>query len=158
LERITTISRKRLEVVPLAALILRKLMAVAGPRQVVFSALGLREGYAYGNIPLKDQVSDPLIAAYRAVGRRQSRFQLDGDRLQEWTEPLFPNLSEEARRRHRAACWLSDLAWSEHPDYRAKQAFSRSLTMPFAGGTHPDRVFVATVLHARYGGAVEDPV
>jgi exopolyphosphatase/guanosine-5'-triphosphate,3'-diphosphate pyrophosphatase len=30
--------------------------------------------------------------------------------------------------------------------------------MPFAGGTHPDRVFVATALHARYGGAVEDPV
>ena len=53
---------------------------------------------------------------------------------------------------------LSDLAWSEHPDYRAKQAFTRSLTMPFAGGTHPDRVFVATALHARYGGPVDDPV
>jgi len=158
LERITTISRKRLEVVPLAALILRKLMAFAGPQQVVFSALGLREGYAYGHIPPEDQVSDPLIAAYRAVGRRQSRFRLDGDKLQEWTAPLFPNLSEEARRRHRATCWLSDLAWSEHPDYRAKQAFTRSLTMPFAGGTHPDRVFVATALHARYGGPVDDPV
>ena len=59
---------------------------------------------------------------------------------------------------HRATCWLSDLAWSEHPDYRAKQAFTCSLTMPFAGSTHPDRVFVATALHARYGGHAEDPV
>src|SRR6516165_1118078 len=158
LERIITISRKRLEVVPLAALILRKLMTVAAPQRVVFSALGLREGYAYGLIPPEDRASDPLIGAYRAVGRRQSRFRLDGDRLQEWTATLFPNLSEGARRRHRATCWLSDLAWSEHPDYRAQQAFTRSLTMPLAGGTHPDRVFVATALHARYGGPVDDPV
>jgi exopolyphosphatase/guanosine-5'-triphosphate,3'-diphosphate pyrophosphatase len=158
LERITSISRKRLEVVALAALILRKLIMVAGPQRVVFSALGLREGYAHGLIPADDRVSDPLIAGYMAVGRRQSRFRLDGDRLQEWTAPLFPNPSETTRRRHRATCWLSDLAWSEHPDYRAKQAFTRSLTMPFAGSTHPDRVFVATALHARYGGPAEDPV
>jgi exopolyphosphatase/guanosine-5'-triphosphate,3'-diphosphate pyrophosphatase len=158
LERIATISRKRLEVVPLAAFVLRKLIAAAAPRQVVFSALGLREGYAFGLVPAADRVSDPLIAAYEAVGRRQSRFRLDGDRLQQWTAPLFPRLSEAERRRHRATCWLSDLAWSEHPDYRAKQAYIRSLTMPFAGSTHPDRVFVATALHARYGGPVEDPV
>jgi exopolyphosphatase / guanosine-5'-triphosphate,3'-diphosphate pyrophosphatase len=158
LERITTVSRKRLEIVALAALILRKLITVAGPQRVVFSALGLREGYAHGLIPADERVSDPLIAAYMAVGRRQSRFRLDGDRLQEWTAPLFPNPSETTRRRHRATCWLSDLAWSEHPDYRAKQAFTRGLTMPFAGSTHPDRVFVATALHARYGGPAEDPV
>jgi exopolyphosphatase/guanosine-5'-triphosphate,3'-diphosphate pyrophosphatase len=158
LERITTISRKRLEVVPLAALVLRRLITIAAPQRVVFSALGLREGYAYGLIPAEDRVSDPLIAAYMAVGRRQSRFCLDGDRLQEWTAPLFSNLSQAARRRHRAASWLSDLAWSEHPDYRARQAFTRSLTMPLAGSSHPDRVFVATALHARYGGSVEDPV
>jgi exopolyphosphatase/guanosine-5'-triphosphate,3'-diphosphate pyrophosphatase len=158
LERITTISRKRLDVVPLAALVLRKLITVAAPQRVVFSALGLREGYAYSLIPAEDRASDPLIAAYMAVGQRQSRFRLDGDRLQEWTAPLFPNLPEAARRRHRAVCWLGDLAWSEHPDYRAAQAFVRSLTMPFAGSTHPDRVFVATALHARYGGPIEDPV
>jgi exopolyphosphatase / guanosine-5'-triphosphate,3'-diphosphate pyrophosphatase len=158
LERITTVSRKRLEVVPLAAFVLRKLIAAAAPQRIVFSALGLREGYAYGLIPPEDRVSNPLIAAYRAVGIRQSRFHLDGDRLQQWTAPLFPGLLEAARLRHRATCWLSDIAWSEHPDYRARQAYLRSLTMPFAGSTHPDRVFVATALHARYGGSVDDPV
>ncbi len=158
LERITAISRRRLEVVPLAALVLRKLITFAGPQSVVFSALGLREGYAYGLIPAEERIPDPLIAGYMVVGRRQSRFRLDGDLLQQWTLPLFGEFSEEVRRRHRAACWLSDLAWSEHPDYRAKQAFIRSLTLPFAGSTHPDRVFVATALHARYGGSAEDPV
>jgi exopolyphosphatase/guanosine-5'-triphosphate,3'-diphosphate pyrophosphatase len=158
LERITTISRKRLELVPLAAFVLRKLIAAAAPQRIVFSALGLREGYAYGLVPPEDRVSDPLVAACRAVGRRQSRFRLDGDQLQQWTASLFPGQSEAARQRHRATCWLSDLAWSEHPDYRAKQAYIRSLTMPFAGSTHPDRVFVASALHARYGGPIEDPV
>jgi exopolyphosphatase / guanosine-5'-triphosphate,3'-diphosphate pyrophosphatase len=158
LERITTVSRKRLDVVPLAALVLRKLITLAGPQSVVFSALGLREGYAYGLVPAEERIPDPLIAGYVVVSRRQSRFRLDGNLLQQWTSPLFGDLSETVRRRHRAACWLSDLAWSEHPDYRAKQAFVRSLTLPFAGTTHPDRVFVATALHARYGGSVEDSV
>jgi exopolyphosphatase/guanosine-5'-triphosphate,3'-diphosphate pyrophosphatase len=30
--------------------------------------------------------------------------------------------------------------------------------MPFAGISHADRVFVATVLHTRYGGVADDPV
>ena len=158
LERITTVSRRRLDVVPLAALVLRKLITLGGPQSVVFSALGLREGYAYGLIPAEERIPDPLIAGYIVVGRRQSRFRLDGDLLQQWTSPLFGDLAEAVQRRHRAASWLSDLAWSEHPDYRAKQAFIRSLTLPFAGSTHPDRVFVATTLHARYGGPPDDPV
>jgi exopolyphosphatase / guanosine-5'-triphosphate,3'-diphosphate pyrophosphatase len=158
LERITTIARKRLEVVPLAALVLRKLIAVAQPQNVVFSAFGLREGYAYGLINDREGVPDPLMAACAAIARSQSRFRLDGDRLRNWTAPLFPNLSECARRLHRAACWLSDLAWSEHPEYRAEQAFTRSLRMPFAAITHTGRVFIGSVLHARYGGAPDDPV
>jgi len=32
------------------------------------------------------------------------------------------------------------------------------LTLPFAGSTHQDRAFVATALHARYGGPAQDPV
>src|SRR5579863_9688129 len=48
LERITSISRRRLEVVPLAAAILRQLVAAGHPERIVFSAFGLREGYAAG--------------------------------------------------------------------------------------------------------------
>jgi exopolyphosphatase / guanosine-5'-triphosphate,3'-diphosphate pyrophosphatase len=158
LERITTIARKRLELVPSAALILRKLIATAAPQRVIFSAFGLREGYAYGLIPACERQPDPLIAACALIARSQSRFRLNGDRLQEWTAPLFPGQSEGARRIHRAACWLSDIAWSEHPDYRAEQAFTRSLRMPFAGISHAERVFLAAILHTRYGGAADDPV
>ncbi|HJU20112.1 MAG TPA: Ppx/GppA family phosphatase [Stellaceae bacterium] len=154
LAKIMTIAPKRLEVVPIAALVLRHLIAAAAPKEVIFSAFGLREGYAYGHVP---HGADPLIEACRAVARRESRFRPDGDRLQEWAAPLFPNLDERRRRLHRAACWLSDIAWSDHPDYRAEQAFTRSLRMPFACASHGERVFIASVLHSRYGGAAEAP-
>lgn len=157
LERIATINRRRLEVVPLAATILRRLMAAVRPDRILFSAYGLREGYAYGLLS-PDSRADPLIAACIGVAASQSRWRSDGDRLQRWIEPVFFDLDGRALRMHRAACWLSDIAWTEHPDYRAEQAFTRSLRMPVGAIAHRERVFIALALHARYGGALGDPV
>ena len=157
LERIATINRRRLEVVPLAAAILRRLLATARPERIVFSAYGLREGYAYSLLSA-DTRADSLIAACVGVAASQSRWRSDGDRLQQWTAPVFAELDGRARRLHRAACWLSDIAWTEHPDYRAEHAFIRSLRMPVGAIDHRGRVFIALALHARYGGALGDPV
>jgi exopolyphosphatase / guanosine-5'-triphosphate,3'-diphosphate pyrophosphatase len=157
LERITSISRRRLEVVPLAAAILRQLIAAGRPERIVFSAFGLREGYAAGLLPTDPRI-EPLIAACKGIAANVSRGRSDGDRLQRWTAPVFPDLDEASRRLHRAAAWLSDIAWTEHPDYRAEHAFTRSLRMPVAQIDHYERVFIATVLHARYGGAMDDPI
>jgi exopolyphosphatase/guanosine-5'-triphosphate,3'-diphosphate pyrophosphatase len=157
LERITAVNRKRLELVPLAALILRELIAVGAPEKIIFSAYGLREGYAYGLLSADPNV-DPLIAACIGVAASQSPGRSDGGLLQEWTAPVFGELSAAAQRLHRAACWLSDIAWAEHPDYRAEQAFTRSLRMPIGAINHQERVFIASALHARYGGAADDPV
>lgn len=157
LERITTVNRKRLELVPLAALILRELIAVGAPERIVFSAYGLREGYAYALLPPQPDI-DPLIAACIGVAASQSRGRSDGDKLEAWTAPVFGDLPTLSRRLHRAACWLSDIAWTEHPDYRAEQAFTRSLRMPIGAIDHRERVFIASVLHARYGGPPDDPI
>jgi exopolyphosphatase / guanosine-5'-triphosphate,3'-diphosphate pyrophosphatase len=157
LERVTGMSRRRLEVVPLAATILRRLTAVGKPDRLVFSAFGLREGYAYGVLPAGER-ADPLIAGAMTLARRQSRPGNDGDRLQRWVAALFPRLDNAKRRLFRAACWLSDTAWTEHPDYRAEHAFLRSLRMPVGAIEHWERAFIALALHARYGGAADDPV
>ena len=157
LERVRSINRKRLETVPLAALILRRLIAAGRPELIVFSAFGLREGYAYGLLP-RPQHEDPLIASAIALAASQGRSRSDRDRLAAWTAPLFPDLGARERRLHRAASWLSDLAWAEHPDYRAEHAFTRSLRMPVPAIGHAERVFIASVLHARYGGQPDDPV
>jgi len=157
LERITTVNRKRLELVPLAALILSELLAVGGAERIVFSAYGLREGYAYGLLPAQPEI-DPLIAACKGVAISQSPGRSDGELLEHWTAPVFGELRAASRRLHRAACWLSDIAWTEHPDYRAEQAFTRTLRMPIGAIDHAERVFIASALHARYGGAPDDPI
>lgn len=157
LERITSVNRRRLELVPLAALILNELIAVGQPDRMVFSAFGLREGYAYGLLPPQADV-DPLLAACKGVSLSQSPGRSDGDLLEQWTAPVFGQFSAPARRLHRAACWLSDIAWTEHPDYRAEQAFTRTLRMPIGPINHQERVFIASALHARYGGAPDDPI
>jgi exopolyphosphatase / guanosine-5'-triphosphate,3'-diphosphate pyrophosphatase len=158
LERITSISRRRIEVVPLAAFVLRRLIAAGRPEHIVFSAFGLREGYAFGLLP-RDRQGDPLLDACIGIARTQSRWRGDdGEHLQRWIAPVFPDLAARRRRLHRAACWLSDIAWTDHPDYRAGHAFDRSLTMPLAQLDHGDRVFIASALHARYGGAADDPI
>ncbi|MGA8399618.1 MAG: Ppx/GppA family phosphatase, partial [Stellaceae bacterium] len=157
LERITAVNRKRLELVPLAALILSELIAVGGAERIVFSAYGLREGYAYGLLPAQPDI-DPLIAACIGVAVSQSPGRSDGELLERWTSPVFGELSLASRRLRRAACWLSDIAWTEHPDYRAEQAFTRSLRMPIGAIDHHERVFIASALHARYGGSPDDPI
>jgi exopolyphosphatase/guanosine-5'-triphosphate,3'-diphosphate pyrophosphatase len=173
LERVTAISRRRLEAVPVGALILRRLIAAGRPERIVFSAFGLREGYAYGLLPDASS-DDPMLEACIGIAASQSRWHArapyapalaaetgvaagDGDRLQRWIAPAFPGLSTARERLHRAVCWLSDIAWAEHPDYRASHAFARSLTMPIARLDHAERVFIAAALHARYGGPADDP-
>ena len=77
--------------------------------------------------------------------------------LERWTERLFMGESVRQRRLRLAAILLSDIAWREAGDVRAHQAFERILSFPFIGLTHPERVFLATAVHARYGKRVEHP-
>ena len=74
LEQISTVSRKRLEVVPVAAEILRRIVAAMEPKRIVFSALGLREGHIYELLPERERGQDPLLVACAAAARSQPRF------------------------------------------------------------------------------------
>ena len=61
---------------------------------------------------------------------RDGRFGLMGDLLERWTAPLFAGETAEQQRLRQAVCWLSDIAWRDHPDYRAEQSFSQILHLP----------------------------
>ncbi|HWK43320.1 MAG TPA: Ppx/GppA family phosphatase [Stellaceae bacterium] len=153
LEKMVGISRKRLETVPLAAYALTRLLRVTGANSVIFSASGLREGHLYDLLSAEDQALDPLLFAAASIAQVNTRFGASGDTLFDWTAPLFVGETASQRRLRHAAALLSDIGWNEHPDYRQDQAFMRCLRMPVAGIDHAGRVFLATALHARYGGA-----
>jgi exopolyphosphatase/guanosine-5'-triphosphate,3'-diphosphate pyrophosphatase len=152
LEKITTVSRKRLDVVPIAARVLQRLLRRIGPKQLVFSAYGLREGHLFALLKGEAQREDPLLAACADFAESNRRFGADGEELFAWTHPLFPGESEARRRLRHAASLLADIAWHEHPDYRAEQALHTVLYMPVSGLAHAERAWLAAAIYARYGG------
>ena len=152
LDGIAGLSKKRLEVVPLAGRVLARIMKRMDPKRVVFSAWGLREGHHFSLLDPAERAADPLITACLETARAHTRFGDIGDALFAWMNPLFPKERPELKRLRHAAALLSDIAWNDHPDYRAEQAVRHALYMPVAGIDHAGRAFVSAALHARYGG------
>jgi exopolyphosphatase/guanosine-5'-triphosphate,3'-diphosphate pyrophosphatase len=79
-----------------------------------------------------------------------------GDELIAWTDALFsssglPETEDEARLRH-TACFLSDVSWRAHPDYRANQAMNVIANSAFVAVDHPGRAFLALVAVLRHAG------
>ena len=152
LEKITTVSRKRLDVVPIAARVLQRLLRRIAPKQLVFSAFGLREGHVYNLLRGEARREDPLLAACADLALANRRFGTDGAEIFAWTSAIFADEDPAQQRLRQAAALLGDLAWHEHPDYRAEQALHSVLYMPVAGLDHAERAWLAASVYARYGG------
>lgn len=151
LEKAAGVSKRRLETLPYAALVMEGLLAALKPRDVVFSAFGLREGHLFDLLSPDERALDPLIEGCLDIARSHDRFGKVG-RLGDWISGLFVDEPAPHARLRRAASLLSDFCWDEHPDYRSDHAFFRTLRLPIAGLDHADRVFLASALYARYGG------
>ena len=109
LSRIPSVSSRRIEMLPAAAVIFRQVIAACRPSQAVFSAAGLREGLVYDRIVRDGAVDDPLLAAAEALAEREGRFGDIGERLLSWTSPLYLNRHQARDRLRLAACTLSDI-------------------------------------------------
>lgn len=146
------ISKKRLAQLPLASLVLYKLLRVARPSRLVFSVFGMREGQFFCSLPPKVRRMDPLIDACLHMSHLNSRFPEHGHELLEWSSSLFPDETEDERQLRYAACLLGDIFWSIHPDYRAEQALLSILRFPVMGLDHHGRAILALAVFARYQG------
>ncbi|MEM9761235.1 MAG: Ppx/GppA phosphatase family protein [Pseudomonadota bacterium] len=143
---------RRTSTLPAAALVLDRVLKAMKPERVVFSALGLREGWLYSLLPAEERRRDPLIEGVRVFGERRARVPAFPAALMRWTDHLFPAETAADHRLREAACALSDMAWRDHANNRAGVAFSRVLELPFVGVTHAERIYLATALMARHGG------
>jgi len=156
--KVPGVAKARMRGLPYAAILLKRLIAVMEPSGIVFSAFGLREGCLYELLPEAMRAEDPLIAACRDLARRTEGSGLSGETLLGWTAPLFPEETVEQKRLRFAACLLCDIAKRDHPDFRAVQAFERSLFVPAFGIGHKDRVFLGLALFARHKGDIQSPL
>lgn len=151
LQSMAEVSKRRVETLPWAAVVMEQLADLVRPASVIFSAFGLREGHLFDLLPSDRQEVDPLIAGAAAFDRRHGRTGRM-TALGAWIGSAFADESaDQARLRHVAAL-LSDGFWEEHPDHRAEHAFLGVLRMQLTGITHPQRVLLAAAVFARYGG------
>jgi len=152
LQQVPRLSKKRVPMLPLAATVLGRLVDAVRPRRVVFSVYGVREGQFMHTLPEELRRQDPLLASMELMAREAGRFPEHGDEVAAWMEPLFPAEPPDLARMRHAASLIGDIFWSEHPDYRAEQAFNRMLRLPLMGLDHHDRAALALVVYHRYGG------
>nr|WP_283949477.1 Ppx/GppA family phosphatase [Limobrevibacterium gyesilva] len=157
LERMPGMSRRRIEDLPFAAVVLRRALRATGARRVVFSANGLREGWYMERVPPEHRAQDPLLSAGHDFARRFGRDPNMPPALLAWTDPLFPGEAGDARRLREAVCWMSDIGSHDHPEYRAEQSYLRILRQPGVGLDHPTRAFLAWTIAVRYEAEPDAP-
>ena len=161
LDRIPGVSRRRLETIPYAAVVLECLIERLGLERISMSAYGLREGLLFEAMPPALRALDPLIEGCKAMGSREGVDQGLGPGLEDWLKPVFGQLIPLfGKRDHKliaAACRLADLGARLHPDHRADLVFEQVLRAPIPGMTHPERAFLAAALFARHTGSASPP-
>jgi len=160
LSNIDIVASARRPLLPYAALVLEHILRIGKPRQVVFSALGVREGLLYSLLKQREKEKDPLIEAARALNRLRSRSPRHGDELIDWTDRFLASsgldeTAEERRLRH-AACLLADIGWRAHPDYRGEQALNLIAYGGFSAIDHAGRAYLALSVFYRHVGFVMD--
>lgn len=154
LKAIEALSSTRIPALGDAAALLATLARQLGSSSLIVSAFGLREGLLYAGLTSEQRREDPLIAATRAAGARQGRFDEHGDLLARWIAPLFASDSAaDARLRH-AACLLGDVAWAASPEFRAERGLEVSLHGNWVGVDARGRAMVGQALAASFGGGL----
>jgi exopolyphosphatase/guanosine-5'-triphosphate,3'-diphosphate pyrophosphatase len=148
-------SEARLKLVPTAALVLKELMSAFGPKKIAVSSYGIREGLLYENMPQKLRDRDPLLEACWHMEAAAARVPGFGQVLYEFLKPVFKGKHKGRMRLIKAACYLHDVTWRAHPDYRAEVCFDNATRSNLGGLDHPGRVFLGTCLLHRYKNSRE---
>jgi exopolyphosphatase/guanosine-5'-triphosphate,3'-diphosphate pyrophosphatase len=160
LSQIEAVADARRPLLAYAALVLEHLIDMARPKDIVISALGVREGLLYSMLDAEERKQDPLIAAAQELNVLRSRSPAHGQELITWTDRFMASTGieetvEERRLRH-AACLLGDIGWRAHPDYRGEQSLNIIANAAFVGIDHPGRTYLALAVFYRHVGLIDD--
>jgi exopolyphosphatase / guanosine-5'-triphosphate,3'-diphosphate pyrophosphatase len=161
---IDAVSRNRRSLLPYGALVMAGVLRALKAEKVVMSSLGVREGYLYSLLGGAEKSKDSLLAAAYDLAILRARSPRHSIELAEWTGKAFATLgideTEEEARWRIAACYLADIAWRAHPDYRAQQSLSIIANAGFVGISHEGRAYLALANYHRYlgvGTKIEPP-
>jgi exopolyphosphatase/guanosine-5'-triphosphate,3'-diphosphate pyrophosphatase len=159
---ISAVPSERRPLLGYGALVLEYIIKTMKPKNIVISALGVREGLLYELLDEDTRREDPLITAAAELSVLRSRSPRHGFELVDWTDHFMESfgLDEDdgdKRLRH-AACHLADIGWRAHPDYRGEQGLNIIANAAFVGVDHPGRAFLAMAIYYRHEGLREETV
>ncbi|MEM9750452.1 MAG: Ppx/GppA family phosphatase [Pseudomonadota bacterium] len=157
LGKVPGVSRRRVEALPIAAVVLERLIEIAGVERLIVSAAGVREGLLFDQLSAADRAADPLFVGLGAMAERLSPDVAFAAAATEFTADLFSDETPEDRRRREAACAVCDIGAFWHPDHRGDLAYGHILRAPVTGFDHPSRVFAALAVFHRYEGRKAEP-
>ncbi len=150
------VSSSRRELVPYGAAVMSEVLRTGSFETVMFSALGVREGYLFGLLDPEEQALDPLLQAAEEMSVLRSRSPAHATDLIDFTSEFLTAIgvreTAEEQRLRKVACYLADIGWRGHPDYRGEQSVDLIAYGSLTGVDHPGRAFLAEVLAVRYMG------
>jgi exopolyphosphatase/guanosine-5'-triphosphate,3'-diphosphate pyrophosphatase len=149
-------SSSRRDLVPFGAVVLSEVLRAGKFDSVLFSAQGVREGYLLERLSPEERAVDPLLQGAEEISILRSRSPAHADDLIEFTGDFLTAIhvkeTPEEERLRKVACYLSDIGWRGHPDYRGEQSVDMVAYGSLAGVDHPGRAFLAEALAVRYMG------
>ena len=158
---ISSVASARRPLLAYGAAVLEEVIRLGRPREVVISAMGVREGLLFERLDAAQRREDPLFAAAHEINALRSRSPGHGPDLCAWTDGFYaaaalPETPDETRLRH-AVCLVADVAWRAHPDYRGDHALTTIANGTFPGIDHAGRAFLALAVAYRHGAAEGGP-
>jgi exopolyphosphatase/guanosine-5'-triphosphate,3'-diphosphate pyrophosphatase len=156
LKDIESIAEARRPLLAYGATVLTEIIREGKPKEIVVSALGVREGLLYEELDPETRKLDPLLSAASDVNILRSRSPQHCEELRPWSDRVIETLgldeTETERRLRHAACLLADVGWRGHPDYRGEQSFHLIAQGAFVGIDHPGRAYLALSIFFRHEG------
>ena len=153
LRSVPGVSSGRVVSLPHAALLLERLARHFEPEQgFSLSGFGLREGVCYAYLPPAIRTQDPLISTCSGQERTRARAPGFGEELADWLLGAYTPDSDLEERLIRAACYLVDVSWRSHPDYRTDACMEVVTRVNVSSAGHRGRAFIGACLLNRYKG------
>ncbi len=148
---------KRLSDLPYAATVLKQLLLIQKPVEIVFCAEGVREGWYMRNVIAETyRNQNPQEAAALDICKRLGRVQDFPAALIKWTDSLFNQEEQVMKEKRWVACLISDSGCLDHPEYRKEQAYYRILRMAVMAFDHQMRAFLALTIAIRYDATMNE--
>src|SRR6185312_15222981 len=119
LPSIDVVASSRRPHLPFGALVLREIIKIGKPSEIVVSELGIREGLLYEKLPAAEKAHDPLFSMAESLNAANSRAPAYAAELIEWMDRFAASSdldeTEDERRLRRVGCLLADIGWRAHP-------------------------------------------